>query len=89
LVSKVLTSSDPAAKTNMFCEEIVYGRLAIMAILAYMAFGETSQGQSPGTVDATGDFVSKVLTSSGPAAKTNKFCEEIANSRLVKSDQGV
>jgi hypothetical protein len=48
-----------------------------------MAFGETSQDQPPGTVDATGDFVSEVLTSTDSAAKTNPFCEEIANGRLA------
>ena len=42
-------------------------------ILAYMAFCEVSQDQSPGTPAAAGDFGFKVLTSSNPAEKTNKL----------------
>ncbi|CAK9053764.1 unnamed protein product [Durusdinium trenchii] len=41
-------------------------------ILAYMAFCEVSQDQSPGTPAAAGDFGFKVLTSSDPAEKTKK-----------------
>ena len=41
-------------------------------ILAYMAFCEVSQDQSPGTPAAAGDFGFKVLTSSDPAEKTNE-----------------
>ncbi len=42
-------------------------------ILAYMAFCEVSQDQSPGTPAAAGDFGFKVLTSSDPAEKTKKL----------------
>ena len=52
-------------------------------ILAYMAFCETSQDQSPGTAAAAGDFGFKVLTSSDPAEKTKKLAAEIANGRLA------
>ena len=43
------------------------------AILAYMAFCEVSQDQSPGTPAAAGDFGFKVLTASDPAEKTKKL----------------
>ena len=49
-------------------------------ILAYMAFCEVSQDQSPGTPAAAGDFGFKVLTSSDPAEKTKP---ELANGRLA------
>eukprot|EP00439_Symbiodinium_sp_Y106_P007482 s4545_g1.t1 len=52
-------------------------------ILAYMAFCEVSQDQSPGTPAAAGDFGFKVLTSSDPAEKTKKLSAELANSRLA------
>jgi hypothetical protein len=52
-------------------------------ILAYMAFCETSQYQSPGTAAAAGGFGFKVLTSSDPAAKAAKLAAEIANGRLA------
>ena len=52
-------------------------------ILAYMAFCETSQDQSPGTAAAAGDFGFKVLTSSDPAEKTKKLAAGIANGRLA------
>ena len=52
-------------------------------ILAYMAFCETSQDQSPGTAAAAGDFGFKVLTSSDPAEKTKKLAAELANGRLA------
>ena len=42
-------------------------------ILAYMAFCEVSQDQSPGTPAAAGDFGFKVLTSSDPAEKTKNL----------------
>ena len=48
-------------------------------ILAYMAFCEVSQDQSPGTPAAAGDFGFKVLTSSDPAEKTKKLSAELAN----------
>ena len=48
-------------------------------ILAYMAFCEVSQEQTPGT----GDFGFKVLTASDPAEKTKKLNAEIANGRLA------
>jgi hypothetical protein len=51
-------------------------------ILAYMAFCEVSQDQSPGTPAAAGDFGFKVLTSSDPAEKTKKLSAELANGRL-------
>ena len=52
-------------------------------ILAYMAFCEVSQDQSPGTPAAAGDFGFKVLTSSDPAEKTKKLSAELANGRLA------
>ena len=52
-------------------------------ILAYMAFCEVSQDQSPGTPAAAGDFGFKVLTSSDPAEKTKKLNAELANGRLA------
>ena len=52
-------------------------------ILAYMAFCEVSQDQSPGTAAAAGDFGFKVLTSSDPAEKTKKLSAELANGRLA------
>merc|ERR1712146_398903 len=52
-------------------------------ILAYGAFCELSQDQSPGTPGAAGDFGFKVLTSSDPAEKTKKLAAEIANGRLA------
>eukprot|EP00931_Biecheleriopsis_adriatica_P021698 TRINITY_DN1411_c0_g1_i7.p1 TRINITY_DN1411_c0_g1~~TRINITY_DN1411_c0_g1_i7.p1 ORF type:complete len:1354 (-),score=322.33 TRINITY_DN1411_c0_g1_i7:208-4269(-) len=54
-----------------------------MQILAYMAFCEVSQDQSPGTPAAAGDFGWKVLTSSDAAEKTKKLAAEIANGRLA------
>ena len=55
----------------------------IMMILAYMAFCEVSQDQSPGTPAAAGDFGFKVLTASDPAEKTKKLSAELANGRLA------
>merc|ERR1712139_602383 len=52
-------------------------------IVAYSAFCELSQDQSPGTAAAAGDFGWKVLTSSDPAEKTKKLAAEIANGRLA------
>merc|ERR1712183_999551 len=52
-------------------------------IVAYSAFCELSQDQSPGTAAAAGDFGFKVLTSSDPAEKTKKLSAEIANGRLA------
>ena len=52
-------------------------------ILAYMAFCEVSQEQTPGTDAYAGDFGFKVLTSSDPAEKTKKLNAEIANGRLA------
>merc|ERR1712113_190131 len=52
-------------------------------ILAYGAFCELSQDQSPDTAAAKGDFGFKVLTSSDPAEKTKKLAAEIANGRLA------
>merc|ERR1719163_801314 len=52
-------------------------------ILAYGAFCELSQDQSPGTPGAKGDFGFKVLTSSDPAEKTKKLAAELANGRLA------
>ena len=51
-------------------------------ILAYMAFCEVSQDQSPGTPAAAGDFGFKVLTASDPEEKTKKLSAELANGRL-------
>merc|ERR1719313_311420 len=52
-------------------------------ILAYGAFCELSQDQSPGTPASKGDFGFKVLTSSDPAEKEKKLAAEIANGRLA------
>merc|ERR1712060_263314 len=52
-------------------------------ILAYGAFCELSQDQSPGSAASQGDFGFKVLTSSDPAEKTKKLAAEIANGRLA------
>merc|ERR1711920_776046 len=52
-------------------------------ILAYGAFCELSQDQSPGTAASQGDFGWKLLTSSDPAEKTKKLAAEIANGRLA------
>ena len=52
-------------------------------ILAYAAFCEVSQEQTPGTDAYAGDFGFKVLTSSDPAEKTKKLNAEIANGRLA------
>merc|ERR1719272_2712774 len=51
-------------------------------ILAYGAFCELSQDQSPGTAASKGDFGFKVLTSSDPEAKRAKLSAELANGRL-------
>merc|ERR1711998_766489 len=52
-------------------------------IIAYCAFCETSQDQSPGTKAAAGDFDFKVLTSADPAEKQKKLVAENANGRLA------
>ena len=52
-------------------------------ILAYMAYCEVSQDQSPGTLASTGDFGFKVLTSSDAAQRTKKLNAELANGRLA------
>merc|ERR1712115_208883 len=52
-------------------------------IVAYSAFCELSQDQSPGTAAAAGDFGFKVLTSSDPAEKQKKLAAELANGRLA------
>merc|ERR1711939_833798 len=52
-------------------------------ILAYGAFCELSQDQSPGTPGAAGDFGFQGLTSSDPAEKQKKLAAEIANGRLA------
>ena len=52
-------------------------------ILAYMAFCEVSQEQTPGSAAYAGDFGFKVLTASDPAEKTKKHNAEIANGRLA------
>merc|ERR1712050_807035 len=52
-------------------------------IVAYAAFCELSQDQSPGTSAAAGDFGWKLLTSSDPAALKGKLSAEIANGRLA------
>ena len=52
-------------------------------ILAYMAFCEVSQEQTPGTDAYAGDFGFKVLTAADPAEKTKKPNAEIANGRLA------
>jgi len=52
-------------------------------IVAYMAFCEVSQDQSPGTKPAEGDFGWKVLTSDYPEALKRKLSAEIANGRLA------
>ena len=57
-------------------------------ILAYMAFCEVSQDQSPGTPAAAGDFGFKVLTASDPAEKAKKLSAELANGRLAHLERG-
>merc|ERR1711975_125706 len=52
-------------------------------IVAYGAYCELSQDQSPGTAAAKGDFGFKVLTASDPAEKTKKLSAELANGRLA------
>ncbi|KAL9139512.1 Light-harvesting complex [Amphidinium carterae] len=52
-------------------------------MIAYAAFCELSQDQSPGTPAAEGDFGFKVLTSSEPAELEKKLSAEIANGRLA------
>merc|ERR1712190_625235 len=52
-------------------------------ILAYMAFCEVSQEQTPGTDAYAGDFGFKVLTAADPAEKQKKLNAEIANGRLA------
>merc|ERR1712050_454487 len=52
-------------------------------IVAYCAFCELSQDQSPGTPGAKGDFGWKLLTSSDPEALKGKLSAEIANGRLA------
>ena len=51
--------------------------------MAYMAFCEVSQEQTPGTDAYAGDFGFKVLTAADPAEKTKKLNAEIANGRLA------
>merc|ERR1712190_530054 len=53
-------------------------------ILAYGAFCELSQDQSPGTAASQGDLGFKVLTSSDPAERKKKLSAELANGRLAK-----
>merc|ERR1719515_497465 len=57
--------------------------LGWVQILAYGAFCELSQDQSPGTPASKGDFGFKVLTSSDPAEKQKKLSAELANGRLA------
>merc|ERR1719465_66286 len=52
-------------------------------IVAYGAYCELSQDQSPGTAASKGDFGFKVLTASDPAEKTKKLAAELANGRLA------
>ena len=54
-----------------------------LRILAYMAFCEVSQDQSPGTPAAAGDFGFKVLTSSDPAEKTKKLQLGLQNATVL------
>ena len=68
----------------MGCLEAQYANPGGWAqILAYMAFCEVSQEQTPGSAAYAGDFGFKVLTSSDPAEKTKKLNAEIANGRLA------
>ena len=68
----------------MGCLEAQYANPGGWAqILAYMAFCEVSQEQTPGSAAYAGDFGFKVLTSSDPAEKTKKLDAEIANGRLA------
>eukprot|EP00971_Amphidinium_carterae_P294968 5857069-Amphidinium_carterae.1 len=52
-------------------------------MIAYAAFCELSQDQSPGTPGAKGDFGFKVLTSSDPVELEKKLSAELANGRLA------
>eukprot|EP00441_Pelagodinium_beii_P045079 CAMPEP_0197619494 /NCGR_PEP_ID=MMETSP1338-20131121/507_1 /TAXON_ID=43686 ORGANISM="Pelagodinium beii, Strain RCC1491" /NCGR_SAMPLE_ID=MMETSP1338 /ASSEMBLY_ACC=CAM_ASM_000754 /LENGTH=243 /DNA_ID=CAMNT_0043188469 /DNA_START=73 /DNA_END=800 /DNA_ORIENTATION=- len=54
-----------------------------LQIIAWGAYCETSQDQSPGTAGAAGDFGWKVLTADDPEGKTKKLAAEIANGRLA------
>ena len=49
--------------------------------MAYGAFCETSQGLSPGTAAAAGNFGFEVLTSSDPAEETKRLAAETASGR--------
>ena len=52
-------------------------------IVAYGAFCELSQDQSPGTAAAAGDFGFKVLTPADPAERQKRLAAGIANGRLA------
>eukprot|EP00972_Heterocapsa_arctica_P114262 16441551-Heterocapsa_arctica.AAC.2 len=52
-------------------------------ILAYMAFCESSQDQSPGNTASKGELGFKGLISSCPAEKTKKPAAEIVNGRIA------
>jgi len=52
-------------------------------IIAYCAYCEVSQDQSPGTAASEGDFGWKVLTSDDPEVKKKKLAAELANGRLA------
>merc|ERR1711972_1104265 len=52
-------------------------------IIAYCAFCELSQDQSPGSAGSQGDFGWKLLTSADPEGKRKKLAAELANGRLA------
>jgi len=52
-------------------------------IIAYCAYCEVSQDQSPGTPASKGEFGFTLLTASDPAEKTKKLSAELANGRLA------
>eukprot|EP00441_Pelagodinium_beii_P036796 CAMPEP_0197631210 /NCGR_PEP_ID=MMETSP1338-20131121/8452_1 /TAXON_ID=43686 ORGANISM="Pelagodinium beii, Strain RCC1491" /NCGR_SAMPLE_ID=MMETSP1338 /ASSEMBLY_ACC=CAM_ASM_000754 /LENGTH=423 /DNA_ID=CAMNT_0043202621 /DNA_START=70 /DNA_END=1337 /DNA_ORIENTATION=+ len=52
-------------------------------VIAYCAYCEVSQDQSPGTPASKGEFGFTVLTASDPAEKAKKLSAELANGRLA------
>jgi len=77
--------------TNLKFADIPNGLAAVSKVpaagwtqmIAYCAYCEISQDQSPGTQASKGEFGFTVLTSSDPAEKSKKLSAEIANGRLA------
>jgi hypothetical protein len=70
-------------KPKRVFEEVASGRLAITTGVAYMAFGETLQGQSPGTREATGDFGSEGTG----LLKPKRVCEGVSATAFKLASQ--